>query len=201
MDTTNGAISTRIAYGRKTEGSFVTWSKSLSFSIKAVIRAFAAPEHRVNCPTGTWRQIVGELERRGGRRHESGAFLLGIERDGRRQVTDVVFYDELDPRAYASGVCILQGDAFGKLWTLCRQKKLTVVADVHTHPVAAFQSPSDKANPMIARPGHIAIIVPDFGAWPIAANRLGIYEYRGQHEWIDRTHPRSRRFFYTGFWS
>jgi hypothetical protein len=173
----------------------------LSFSIKAAIRAFAAPEHRINCPTRAWRQIVGELERRGGRRHESGAFLLGVERDGRRQVTDAVFYDELDQNAYASGVCILQGDAFGKLWALCRRKKLTVVADVHTHPGAAFQSPSDKANPMIARTGHIAIIVPDFGAWPIAANRLGIYEYRGQHEWIDRTHPRSRRFFYTGFWS
>jgi hypothetical protein len=171
------------------------------FTIKAATRAFVAPEHRINCSSCTWRRIIGELERRGRRRHESGAFLLGFECDGRRDVTDTVFYDELDPEAYASGVCILHGDAFAKLWTLCRQKKLTVVADVHTHPSAAFQSASDKANPMVARPGHIAIIVPDFAAWPIRADQLGIYEYRGQHEWIDRTYPKSRNFFYTGFWS
>ncbi len=54
---------------------------------------------------------------------------------------------------------------------------------------------------MVARSGHIAIIVPDFAAWPIVAGRLGIYEYRGQHEWTDRTHPKTRNFFYTGFWS
>jgi hypothetical protein len=200
-DTMTGATSIRIGSGRQPEESFVIWSKSLNYSIRAAIRAFVAPEHRINCSWRTWRRIVGELERRGRRRHESGVFLLGVERDGRRAVTDAVFYDELDPEAYATGVCILHGDAFGKLWTLCRQKKLTVVADVHTHPGAAVQSASDKANPMVARPGHIAIIVPNFAAWPIRADRLGIYEYRGEHKWINRTHPKSRKFFYTGFWS
>ena len=53
---------------------------------------------------------------------------------------------------------------------------------------------------MVARAGHIAIIVPDFARWPIRRHRLGVYEYRGQHEWTDRS-SRSRRFFYTGFWS
>jgi hypothetical protein len=173
----------------------------LSFSIKAVIRAFVVPEHRISCSSRTWRRIVGELERRGHRQHEAGAFLLGIERRGRREVVHVVYYDELDPDAYVSGVCILHGDAFGKLWALCRQKKLTVVADVHMHPGAAGQSDSDRANPMVARPGHIAIIVPHFAAWPIQAGRLGVYEYCGRHIWIDHTRPKSQQFFYTGFWS
>lgn len=165
------------------------------------MRAFVAPDYRITCSSRTWRWIVGELERRGGRRHESGVFLLGVECDGRREVTDTVFYDELDPQSYASGSCILHGDAFATLWTLCRQKKLMVVADVHTHPGAAIQSTSDKTNPMVARPGHIAIIVPNFAAWPICTDRLGIYEYCGRHEWFDRTHPKYRKFFYTGFWS
>jgi proteasome lid subunit RPN8/RPN11 len=173
----------------------------LSFSIKAVIRAFVVPEHQISCSSRTWRWIVGELERRGQRQHEAGAFLLGIERRGRLEVINVVFYDELDPDAYASGVCILHGDAFAKLWALCRQKKLTVVADVHTHPGEARQSNSDKTNPMVARSGHVAIIVPNFATWPIPVGRLGVYEYRGQHEWIDHTRLKSRNFFYTGFWS
>jgi proteasome lid subunit RPN8/RPN11 len=171
------------------------------FSIKALIRGWLAPDCRVICLARRWRWVVGELERRGQHEHEAGAFLLGTECDGCLEVDDVVFYDDLDPEAYSTGVCVLHGDAFAKLWTLCREKKLTVVADVHTHPGRAFQSPADKANPMVARSGHVAVIVPNFAAWPIPPNQLCVYEYRGQHEWFDRSPSRSRGFFYTGFWS
>jgi hypothetical protein len=173
----------------------------MTFSIRATIRAWWVPKHRVNCPPELWRRTVGELERRGGHRHEAGVFLLGRETHGRHLVTDVVYYDDLDPHAYDTGVCVLHGVAFAKLWALCRERKLTVAADVHTHPGPAFQSPSDRTNPMVARAGHVAVIVPNFGAWPIRRGALGVYEYRGQHQWIDHTHPRTRCFFYTGFWS
>lgn len=114
---------------------------------------------------------------------------------------DVVYYDDLDPHAYATGACVLHGDAFAKLWALCREKKLTVVADVHTHPGAATQSPTDKANPMVARTGHVAIIVPNYATRPLPS-RLGVYEYRGEHQWRDHSASDARAsFFYTGFWS
>jgi proteasome lid subunit RPN8/RPN11 len=170
-------------------------------SIKTIIRAFAAPEHRLNCPTLLWARTMAELHRRTQRRHESGAFLLGHDHGGRRAAVDVVYYDDLDPAAYASGVCILRADAFAKLWSMCRARKLAVVADIHTHPGTAFQSESDRTNPMVALPGHIAIIVPDFAAPPVRYEDLGIYEYQGEHRWAERNHRRCRRFVYTGFWS
>jgi Prokaryotic homologs of the JAB domain len=172
----------------------------MTFSITATIRAFVAPDHVLSCSARRWRKIVRELDLRGRRRHEAGAFLLGVEQHGRKRVLDAVYYDELDPRAYATGVCILHGDAFAKLWALCRKKKLTVVADVHTHGGAPYQSGSDRAHPMVARAGHIAVIVPDFARWPIPASRLGIYEYVGAHEWIDRTAVQTPGYFYTGLW-
>ncbi len=173
----------------------------MSFSIKAIIRAFVAPEHRLSCQFRIWHRVVTELERRGRGRHESGVFLLGVEYGERRKVREAIFYDDLDPQAYAAGVCVLHGDAFAKLWAICRDKNLTVVADAHTHSGAAFQSASDKTNPMIARTGHIAIIIPDFARWPIHACQLGIYEYCGQHEWIDRNLAKAPGYFYTGLWS
>ncbi len=173
----------------------------MSFSIKRTIREFVAPDHRLTCPSARWKAIVGELERRGGHRHEAGAFLLGREDRRRREVLEAVFYDELDADAYSTGVCVLHGDAFSKLWALCRERRLTVVADVHTHGGSAHQSKADRTNPMVACSGHIAIILPDFARWPILPARLCIYEYLGAHEWIERTHPKARKFFYTGFWS
>jgi hypothetical protein len=173
----------------------------MSFSIKAIIRGWLAPEHRLNCRSELWRHVVSQLDRRGQRKHEAGAFLLGVACDDRFNVTDAIFYDDLDPKAYTTGVCVLHGDAFAKLWAICRGRKLTVVADIHTHPGAAAQSAIDKANPMIARAGHVAIIVPNYASGPPSGNRLGVYEYRGQHEWIDRSPPKTKQFFYTGFWS
>jgi hypothetical protein len=199
--TNNGATITQAAFGSLIADLSVIWSKSMTSSIKAIIRAWWVPEHRVNCRFSLWKQIVIELARRGGHTHEAGVFLLGVEKNGRREVTETVFYDDLDPNVYATGVCVLHGEAFAKLWALCREKKLTVVADIHAHPGAAFQSHSDKTNPMVAKAGHIAIIIPDFARWPVPAERLGIFEYRGQHQWIDHSPPRSGTFLYTGFWS
>lgn len=171
------------------------------FSLKTTIRAFAAPEHRISCPRKLWNVILRELDRRGQRRHEAGVFLLGVEKVRRLEVKDVVFYDDLDPDAYKTGVCVLHGDAFAKLWAVCRERGLTVVADVHTHGAAAVQSHSDRTNPMVARAGHIAIIVPNMARRPIQHAALGIYEYCGQHEWTNRSGKNAKPYFYVGLWS
>lgn len=173
----------------------------MTFSISRIIRALAAPEHRLSCPAPLWATIVAELHRRGEDRHEAGVFLLGRDRGGRRDVVRTVYYDDLEPEAYDSGVCILHAPAFARLWALCRETGLTVVADVHTHPGAAFQSHSDRTNPMVARKGHVAIILPDYAAAPIRLAEIGIFEYRGDHHWHDRSPGQRRGFFYTGFWS
>lgn len=173
----------------------------MSFFTKATIRAFAAHKHRLSCSRRLWRHLLAQLERQSEGRHESGAFLLGVVRKGHREVQDFVFYDEIDPGAYSTGVCILHGDAFAKLWAECRRRKMTVLADAHTHPEAAFQSRSDKANPMVARAGHIAIIIPNFARPPVRIADIHIYEYRGQHDWIDCSPPKCPGYLYTGFWS
>jgi hypothetical protein len=171
------------------------------FSLKTTIRAFAAPEHRISCPRRLWNAILRELDRRGERRHEAGVFLLGVEKVRRLEVRDVAFYDDLDPDAYKTGVCVLHGDAFAKLWAVCRERGLTVVADVHTHGAAAVQSHSDRTHPMVARAGHIAIIVPNMARRPIQHAALGIYEYCGQHEWTNRSGKNAKTYFYVGLWS
>lgn len=171
------------------------------YSIKAAIRAFVAPSHRITCRRSTWRSLIAELNRRGNNRTEAGAFLLGVERNGRLEVIESIFYDELDPNAYSTGVCVLHGGAFAKLWSICRESQLTVVADVHTHPGDSFQSESDRTNPMVARAGHIALIVPEFARAVPLAQDLGVYEYLGDHKWNNRTHPKTKNYFYCGFWS
>jgi hypothetical protein len=173
----------------------------MSFFTKATIRGFAAHKHRLSFNPRLWRHLITEMETRSEGRHESGAFLLGVSRNGQREVRDIIFYDDVDSRAYSTGVCVLHGDAFARLWAECRRRKMTVVADAHTHPEGAFQSWSDKANPMVARAGHIAIIIPNFARRPIRMADIRMYEYRGQHEWIDCSPSKKPHYFYSGVWS
>jgi hypothetical protein len=130
-----------------------------------------------------WAEITGELHRRTEGCHESGAFLLGLKTGNDRTVTSVVYYDEIDPCAYETGICILHADAFSRLWEICDDRNVSVVADVHVHGGGAGQSRSDRENPMIARPGHIAIILPRMARGPVRRWSIGLYEYLGEHQW------------------
>ena len=172
----------------------------MNSSIRTIIRGLVAPEHRLSCPAHLWRAGLAELRRRGDGRRESGAFLLG-RRDGqRRAIARFAYYDDLDPRCLDSGIVVFDGAGFPALWSLCREAGLEVVADVHTHPGAPRQSPADRANPMIAQAGHVALIVPDFARRGRRAAELGIYEYAGEHRWRDCGGARAGRFFYIGIW-
>ena len=173
----------------------------MTFSIRAIIRALAAPRHRLGCSTTLWDEGLAELARRGQGRRESGAFLLGHQRGRRRIVERFVYYDDLDPRCLDSGIVVFDGTRFGPLWACCRETGLRVVADVHTHGNDhPRQSSLDRDNPMIATPGHIALIVPDFARHPVRSTQLGIYEYRGEHRWFEHNDRNAARFFYIGRW-
>lgn len=173
----------------------------MTFLIKTITRALLRRSRGIRIGPDRWVALLAELDRRGERRHEAGAFLLGTREGDFRDVQDIVFYDDLDPEAYGSGVCILRAPAFAALWSMCRARGLTVVGDVHTHPGGAFQSEADRMNPMVAREGHIAIIVPNFATGSPATARLGVFEYRGDHAWIDHSGTSARRFIHNDFWS
>lgn len=136
----------------------------------------------------TWWRLLRELRRRGGGRRESGAFLLGRRTSGVASIRDFVCYDDLDPRALKSGCVTFHGSGFPRLWEICRERDLQVIADVHTHPGRdTRQSGIDQRHPMIPVAGHIALIVPQFATGNRFSLRgVGVHEYRGGN-WKDRT--------------
>ena len=68
------------------------------------------------------------------------------------------------------------------------------MADIHVHPGGTHQSKSDRAYPMIAQAGHLAIILPRFAAGPVSKREIGIYRYQGAKRW-QTIAPAARRAF------
>ena len=170
----------------------------MSSSIVGIIRHLWSPKHELSCSWFLWHRIIVRLRQRGNFVRESGAFLLGKRSNGRSRIVDFVLYDDIAPHSLDTGIVRIDGRYFGALWEICRQRHLSVIADVHTHPGSSLQSESDQANPMIARAGHLAIILPRFAKSPIRVKEIGIYLYRGGKQW--NTIPPNHRsaFFHIG---
>jgi proteasome lid subunit RPN8/RPN11 len=172
----------------------------MNFSIVKIMRRLFAPQHELSCSRRLWKLLVSALRQRGynGQR-ESGAFLLGHREGSRARITDFVLYDDLDPKCLETGIVRFDGRYFGTLWDICRQQRVSVVADVHTHPAGSQQSDSDRANPMISRPGHVALILPRFAAAPVRRGEVGMYRYDGSKQWSPVPAKKRMEYFHLGF--
>lgn len=133
---------------------------------------------------GVWSSMVSDLRRRGGGWRESGAFLLRQASDSEGLVRAWLPYDELDPTSLNYAYVRLDSSAFSRLWAICSELNLEVVADIHTHPLGPRQSLSDQANPMISLVGHIALIVPRFAHGNVKPSDLSFNVYQGGGKWV-----------------
>lgn len=144
-----------------------------------------AANDRIKIPRLTWMNLVGELQRRGQSRRESGAFLLGSATNNDRKVSRFVCYDDLDPAALETGYVMFHARGLSALWALCSEQQLKVLADVHTHPTSDVrQSSIDQDHPMLPVKGHVALILPRYGKtskWSLAG--VGMHVFQGGRRW------------------
>jgi hypothetical protein len=169
----------------------------MNFFKAATWLSLFAPRHELSCGWFLWWRLKVALRRRGRNcTRESGAFLLGWRENGRARIVDFALYDDLDPHALDTGIVRFNGRYFSELWAMCKERGLTVVADVHVHPGGAGQSGSDRDHPMISRAGHIAMILPSFATGPQPREEIGIYRYLGSKEWFTVPSQDRRTFFY-----
>lgn len=159
----------------------------MAYWLATVARSLLGQRPELICDRGVWDTGAAELRRRtnGGRR-ESGAFLLGFKGTP-STIRQFIFYDDIDPGALDSGIVLIDGRRLGALWKICRDMGMSVVADVHVHPGSFRQSPSDKANPIIAESNHLALILPDFARGSNLPGHIGVHRYLGNRRWRDES--------------
>lgn len=171
----------------------------MNFSIAGTIRRLLAPRHRLSVSWFVWRRLGADLRARGrDKSRESGAFLLGRSEGNAARIVDYVLYDDLDPRCLDTGIVRFNGNYFGTLWDICARRGLSVVADVHVHPLGSGQSESDQNHPMISQAGHLALIIANFASQPVRIPETGIYRYLGGKRWESIPLGERAAFFHVG---
>jgi proteasome lid subunit RPN8/RPN11 len=140
------------------------------------------PIRRIRISHRRLKALVRELGRRGQGNRESGAFLLAPTKTGVETtltVTAIAFYDDLDPNCLTGGITF-NAVGYSALGALCRDQKLRVIADVHTHPASwVQQSDTDARHPMAALPGHVALIAPNYAQGQPGIENFGVHSFDG----------------------
>jgi hypothetical protein len=147
----------------------------------------------IKLPVRLWANAIRDLRKRGAGVRESGVFLLGALDSPHPRVTSYLCYDDADPDAYQFGAIAFHASGCVALWKHCREHKVRLLIDVHTHPSSNVrQSHIDVRHPTLPIVGHTAMIVPNYADGPWwSLNTVGVYEYLGGFHW--RTHPASAR--------
>lgn len=165
-----------------------------------IMRVFRRRQARLRFSRETWGEMIAELGHRGSGAKESGAFLLARRGGDGRTIAAVVYYDDLDPHCLTGGIT-LHGHAYRALTAVCDDGGLRVVGDAHTHPSSwVGQSETDRENPMVARSGHLALIIPHFAQGSIRNQEVGVHEYLGTEGWQSWLGREAARLVYVGRW-
>jgi proteasome lid subunit RPN8/RPN11 len=133
---------------------------------------------------GVWSALMANLRLQGKGRRESGAFLLARNEKGDDVVRTWLSYSQIAPESLNYAYIRLEPEAFASLADWCSHYGVKVVADIHTHPFGPCQSLSDRANPMISFPGHVALIVPWFAQRNPQPRHVSFNVYQGDGRWL-----------------
>jgi proteasome lid subunit RPN8/RPN11 len=145
----------------------------------------------IKLPVWLWAKAVRDLRTRGAGVRESGVFLLGALDSAYPRISSYLCYDDVDSDAYQFGAIAFHASGCAALWKHCRENKVRLLIDVHTHPSSDVrQSSIDIRHPTLPVMGHTAMIVPRYANTPWwSLKAAGVYEYCGGFKW--RTHSPS----------
>jgi hypothetical protein len=85
-------------------------------------------------------------------------------------------------RAHAGGFQVK--DAWlNKFWIALAERGDGVRVQVHTHPRAAFHSPTDDAYPIVQAPGFLSLVIPRFGMGAVSFDDAYLCEITEAGTW------------------
>lgn len=78
-------------------------------------------------------------------------------------------------------------------WFRLARRERHVLAQIHTHPGAAFHSPTDDAYPIVSQAGFISIVFPNFGQGPVSLQHAWVGRLGAEGRWLQVSHKSAIR--------
>lgn len=124
------------------------------------------------------------LQRVGGQGLEGFVLWAGV-RDGTTFRVSATHIPVQAGHRLAHGVCVtVDGEELHRLNVWLFEQRLTLAAQLHSHPGAAYHSDTDDAYPIATTLGALSIVVPNFAAGPFSLARCAVYRLQPDQGWV-----------------
>ncbi|MBA2335589.1 MAG: Mov34/MPN/PAD-1 family protein [Blastocatellia bacterium] len=91
-------------------------------------------------------------------------------------------------RRSEDGVCVtVTGDELHRINVELYQNKLSLIAQIHSHPTEAYHSTTDDTFPIATTVGCLSLVVPDFAIRPFALRDCAVCRLQPTGRWMQLT--------------
>ncbi len=115
---------------------------------------------------------------------EAMVFWAGKKDSATFHVTDLVIPEQKGIRT-DDGVCVIvEGTELARLNMELHKRGLKFIAQVHSHPGAAYHSNMDDTYAVVTRIGCFSLVVPDFAIRSFSFRETAIYRINNAGQWL-----------------
>jgi len=138
---------------------------------------------KVQVPLPCINEVCTFLRKRGRSNLEGVALWAGIITDTTFEVKKTIIPEQ---EAYILDEGLLysvDGEELHRINVWLYANKMTLIAQIHSHPRRAYHSETDDQYPIIAVNGGLSIVIPDFAFRPFSLRDWAIYRLYPQRMW------------------
>jgi len=140
--------------------------------------------NKITLSRALWKETIYGLRVRGEEKNESACIWAGQRSPVQNEVQEVIFLDDIAGVMGRELFHRVPTFAIDKLFSTLREKGLSIIADIHTHPENwVGLSWIDMEHPLEYRVGFLMIVLPYYASTEIQLKDIGVHEYQGNGKW------------------
>ena len=138
---------------------------------------------RLYVPTQLALDAHAHLRRTGARGYEAFALWAGVV-EAQNAFVRATYIPVQEGLRLQEGLCVIvDGPELHRLNVWLYEHKLTLIAQLHSHPDEAYHSETDDAFPIVTTVGGLSLVLPDFARDPFSFDRCAVYRLSWKGEW------------------
>lgn len=121
-----------------------------------------------------------------GRRGVEGVALFAGTRDGDVfNITRTIIPEQSAGNVESGLLYVVQGNELHRIGLELFDAGLQLIAQIHSHPGAAYHSETDDAYPIVTVLGGISIVVPNFARGGVNLREWAVYQLSIDNTWVE----------------
>lgn len=154
---------------------------------------YPGPGRKLYIPEHIWNQSLSSLSRYRQYNSEGLVYWGGIIGADESTLVTSLFHVNHAPQGWRVKP---ESITVKRLLRCLRARDEKLVAQVHSHPGAAFHSPGDDTLAISFHPGLISIVVPNFAAGVTSVQECAVYEYDEEFSQLSKSDAKNRIVIY-----